>query len=353
MFNFSPKTKEIAITGCGEFSLSEKSTPVDKKYNAIDEYDVTKCVQILYNTSKINKKIGLIKVNNIIIKSSFDIHTNNFPVDTINIDANEFIEDLEPTSIISIGKLKTIYYDFYEFIHHILSNKECFNLYQQNIESAQHITPLKNSNHTEIDPLTKISVTDLNGDKNMLLMKDTYLDEHKFYSIIKEKIIFGSIQIKNINSILDNTIFFENHKNISKKNGFIQNDIICIPYGLNIELSHTIDIDKLNHFGKLYILNLKNSSDYDDGISKIDTIITENNIRRIIKIPLILKLYDKIQELDLEMLLKIQNDDFDNNNQNKNIKTNTKINTNDTNSEPVRFRHSNLHFNTNLIDFRF
>jgi hypothetical protein len=87
MYNSSPKT--IAITGYGGFSFTNENILVQNKNKLIDEYDLTDCVQLLFNVSKINKKIGLNKMNNIIIHSDFDDVHNNFPVDNVQFEANE------------------------------------------------------------------------------------------------------------------------------------------------------------------------------------------------------------------------------------------------------------------------
>ena len=118
---------------------------------------------------------------------------------------------------------------------------------------------------------------------------------------------FGSLNIKNINEILNNSIFFDNHKNVPKKNGFINNDLVFVPYGLNIKLVHNINIDQLNLFGKTYILNLKNQTDYDDGNLYVNTAITQDQIIRVIKVPLLLKFHEKMEVINLEMLLQMQN----------------------------------------------
>jgi hypothetical protein len=271
MYNSSPKT--IAITGYGGFSFTNENILVQNKNKLIDEYDLTDSIQLLFNVCKINKKIGLNKMNNIIIHSDFDDVHNNFPVDNIQLDANEIMEDLELNNILSVGKLKTIYNEFNSFINNIYTHKEFFVNYEEN---------------------------------DLVNFENEPFDEQKLYTMIKNG-FFGSLNIKNINEILNNAIFFDNHKNIPKKNGFISNDLIFVPYGINISLVHNINIDKLNLFGKTYILNLKNQTDHDDGNLFVNTVITEDKIIRVIKAPLLLKFHEKMEVMNLEMLLQMQN----------------------------------------------
>lgn len=263
MFHSLPKTTKNAITGYGGFSFTNESIPIQQNKKLIDEYDITNSVQLLYDVSKINEKIGLFKMNHIIIKSDFDNEQNIFPIDNIEINSNELIEDLELSSILSLGKLKTSYNNFNRFIEYITSHKELFDLYEEN--------------KLEID-------------------YENFDEENLYCLLKKENGFFGSVSIKNVNEILNNTIFFENHKNIPKKNGFINDDLLFIPYGLKILLSYDINIDKLNYFGKKYILNLKNETDYDDGNCYINTSFTESKITRTIKVPLLFKFYSKITE---------------------------------------------------------
>ena len=271
MYNSSPKT--IAITGYGGFSFINENILIQNKNNLIDEYDLTDSVQLLFNVSKINKKIGLDKMNNIIIHSEFDDVHNTFPVENIEVNANEIMEDLELNNIVSLGKLKTIYNDFNNFINNIYTHKEFFINYQE---------------------------SDLEN------FEPEYFDENKLFHMIKNG-FFGSLTIKNVNEILNNTIFFDNHKNIPKKNGFISNDLVFVPNGINLSLVHKINIDKLNLFGKTYILNLKNQTDYDDGNLSINTIITQDKIIRVIKVPLLLKFHEIMEVMNLDILLQKQN----------------------------------------------
>ena len=261
MFNSFPKLKEFAITGYGGYFFENEVIQNNNNFNIIEEYDITDSVQVYYNVNKINKKIGLTKTCNIILNTNFNNNTNTFPIDDININAFEFSDDLNFSSIISIGKFKTIFIEFNNFINSILSYKEGFIHYNESIIDI----------HSNI------------------------MNEEYFYDNIK-KHLYGNIQINKINEILDNSFFFENHYNIPKKYGFIDNDQIFIPYGLTYKLSYDIDISKLNNIGKRFVLNLKNESDMDNGCLLINTIIQKDKIIRTIKVPLLMKLIDKNTE---------------------------------------------------------
>ena len=262
MFNSSPKIKEFAITGYGGYFFDNEIIQHKNNFKMIEEYDISDSVQLYYNVNKINVKIGLIKTCNIILHSDFNYSTNIFPIDDINISAFEFVDDLKLSSIISIGKFKTAFIEFDTFIKNILSYKEGF----------------------------------IHDNKNIIDdIKSNIMSEEYFYNNIK-KFLYGNIQINKINEILDNSFFFENHFNIPKKHGFIENDQVFIPYGFTFKLHYDIDICNLNNNGKKFILNLKNETDMDNGYLSINTTIQKDKIIRIIKIPLFLKLIDQNKE---------------------------------------------------------
>jgi hypothetical protein len=98
--------------------------------------------------------------------------------------------------------------------------------------------------------------------------------------------LFGNININNINTI------FESRGIMPLEYGFIDSDIIYVPYGITIVIITDIDMEelKVNNNGKQYIANLKKKSDYDLNGSLVQTVITPKKIMRIVKIPLVLNL---------------------------------------------------------------
>jgi hypothetical protein len=216
--------------------------------------DISGAVQIKFDLSKINKKIGLFKNKTHILNSTYDEISNEFPINSIKILPQELLNDLSLYSIVTIGKLDRIYNDFMELMNTFFSYKPGFDI--------------------KINP----SYVDFNGG---------IFNNKTLYDILKTSNgLYGTIIINNINDIL------KIRGKVPIEYGFIDNDLIYIPYGLTIILFLDIDMEELgvNSIGKQYIANLKKKSDYDNGESSIQTIISPKKIMRIIKVPLILDL---------------------------------------------------------------
>ena len=103
-FNFSKSINpkhiytglQPAITGIGGFSIEEdlqiiRLNPIQN----IGKYNTTDAIQVLYDTSKINNKLGLVKQGNRILHTTFNECTQTFPIDSISITANDFINGLQ------------------------------------------------------------------------------------------------------------------------------------------------------------------------------------------------------------------------------------------------------------------
>ena len=253
--------KQSVIIATGGFSVISGIKPNLTEYPKIAEYDLSGSVQLLFDISKINKKIGLFKNRNEIVNSMFDIYTQTFPIDTINITANEIINELSVYSIISIGKLESLNSDFMNFMNSFFDYKAGFDI--------------------------KINPTYVN-------LNNGIFDKQLFYDTVKkENGFFGTITVKNINELLNNiNDIFENRQNIEMNYGFIGKELIYIPYGITILQFIDIDMDelKVNNIGKQFLAKLKRDSDYDDGTSSVQTIISSKKIMRIIKVPLLINL---------------------------------------------------------------
>jgi hypothetical protein len=253
--------KRSVIIATGGFSVISGIKPNLTEYPKIAEYDLSGSVQLLFDISKINKKFGLFKNRYEIVNSMFDIYTGTFPIDTINITANEIVNELSVYSIISIGKLESLNSDFMNFMNSFFDYKAGFDI--------------------KINP-TYINLN--NGIFDIQMLYDTIKKENGF---------FGTITVKNINEILNNiNNIFENRQNVGINDGFIGKELIYIPHGITMLLVIDIDMDelKVNNIGKQFLAKLKRDSDYDDVNSSVQTIISSKKIMRIIKVPLVLNL---------------------------------------------------------------
>jgi hypothetical protein len=275
-----------AITGIGGFSIEEdlqviRLNPVQN----IGKYNTTDAIQLLYDTSKINNKIGLVKQGNCIVHTTYNECTHSFPIDSISVTANDFINNLRiKQQINSIGSLECVYRDFIDYVNQILNYEEGFSsiyLLDQQFDI--------NGGVFEIDDffsLIKSQETNCYGKYNNL---------------------FGSVSINGINKLLKSSTDLNIFGNrgiddppsqptyqYGAKDGFLEGDLIYIPKGFTMTLSVDLDSEtlKFNELGKQFIHRLNHETNYDNGNMSQETITTIHNITRTIKVPLLIKLID-------------------------------------------------------------
>ena len=109
-----------AFTASGGFVMEE--TFPDLSFNMdgmFEKYDVTDAVQVLFDVSIFNEKLGLIKdaSNYLILESSFNFELyGGFPNDSITITASEFTNNMAANQVISLGRYTTLYSEFSEYV---------------------------------------------------------------------------------------------------------------------------------------------------------------------------------------------------------------------------------------------
>ena len=86
---------------------------------------------------------------------------------------------------------------------------------------------------------------------------------------------------------------FGNRREVNSiESGFLEGDIIYVPYGLTIYLSVELDCEdlQLNELGKKYVEKLNEEKDYDNGWMSQKTYTTMYSIQRVVSVPLFIKL---------------------------------------------------------------
>jgi len=251
-----------AITATGGFSIEEnaKSIAIQVIQN-IAKYDVTDSVQILYDLDMFNAKLG-----------QYDVSNGLFEMDSVMLCAAEFISGLlSEHQINSVGKLENMYKDFVEYVNAFLNYEEGFSsiyLMDQQFEVEKE----------------KLDSTDLYE----RLIRQT----ENVYGIYND--LYGNIAINGVNKLLKNMQqlnLFGNRDNILET-GFVEDDLIYIPYGLTINIRVDLDAEnlQLNKLGIDYVNKLNEKTDYDTGNGSQKTFTTTEKIIRVIKIPLLIKL---------------------------------------------------------------
>jgi len=210
-----------AFYGAGGYSTDQSFNPIllsQQAAGSFQLYDVTYAVQVKFDVRTINEKIGLLKdaSNEAILDSSYNVARNSFPMDTIHISANEFVNGLAASQIISVGAYQTMYNDYMESVNiyflkiptiddslfsaasstdisnGLFDANQFMNLiYQQVDASHQYINPLRGFvTLSNINQLLRYSV-----DSNVFGNRQPLAND-------------ASVNITPITKILDNTIHF-------------------------------------------------------------------------------------------------------------------------------------------------
>jgi photosystem II stability/assembly factor-like uncharacterized protein len=247
-----------------------------------EKYDLTDSFQVLYDVKTFNEKIGLIKdaSNNIILDTSFNDASNNFPIDEINISAEEFINGMQVNQIISVGRLNTLYDEFADFVQQYFSGP--------------------------------VGFSTLFSDTSDYIINGGVFDASAFLHIITEKPmdssgayvsdLSGVITINRVNELLKTSCslnVFGNRDpsdNLRVEEGFLSGDLIFIPNGLQITLNTKIDTENFTPFNSLVglanIRALLQDHDYSspDQLFSSITDATITKISRQTNVPLLIRL---------------------------------------------------------------
>lgn len=276
-----------ALSGTGGFEIEQGLSDISMiPLSEITRYDMTDSVQILFDVRTFNKKLGIIKdASNInIIDTSFNMNTLRFPNDSITISANDFIDGVtSPIQVFSVGKLRTLYSDFITYINDYFS-------YANGFSTLFNLSNIVDINSGVFDSQAFINI--ING-KTLNTDTGEYIND-----------LSGTISISYINNTLNYLIYddpFNNRPDISYneniyntylQKGFIEDDLIFIPFGLTITLTLKINNNNihLNNLGYNNISSLNNSYNYTNGYFSSNTVTTETDIKRIVKAPLLIKL---------------------------------------------------------------
>ena len=215
-----------AISAVGSFSLKEKAQLLKiQPIENIGKYNVSNSVQIVLSNQLLNNKLGI-----------FNQNSSHFEMDSVTISADDFANAITESQINTVGKLETIYGDFAQYIDDFLSFEEGFSsiYYMEDPVGIEN----REFTSTELYQLITKQIDNIYG---------TYNE------------IFGNITIYGINELLKNAkkmnIFGNRAKNNDIMNGFLEGDIIYIPYGINITLSLELDANtlRLNEAGKKHV----------------------------------------------------------------------------------------------------
>jgi hypothetical protein len=221
--------------------------------------DVTNTLQVTIPYRYLNTLLGFkYDENGEVIYNSFDgLSFEGLTNDQLVLNANDFKNQY--TSVLSVGKLSTIYSDFIKYVCDSLGYKTGFSsIFKQGT------------------------------------FQNTF-DSHSFIDLLNDNSLIGHIEINNVTNLFDYLCnvsnVFENRNHAFIGDGFFPGDIIYIPHGFNIkllvELDSILPSQSVNLSGNFieYIYNQIDSS----GNSTID-LIHKRHIEQCVYIPLVILL---------------------------------------------------------------
>ena len=246
--------------------------------DTISRFDVTDAVQVTVDASVLNAKLG-----------TFDTVTDSFLIDDETVDAitftsNDFRTALASTEdVISVGSLSTLYSDFKSYVGVYFG----FNGGFETLFAAASEFTIDSDDLFEADSLVALINGEAAGE-----------DPATPYT----KVMTGSITISNITKLLrfavDSNCFGNrvpsgsaaaDATNFGVNNGFLANDLIWVPTGIEVTLKLAIDAESfnpINNRGPNYVQN----TDLTEGNFSSATTATTTLITRVVKVPMLIRL---------------------------------------------------------------
>ena len=272
-----------AFYGSGGFTMDQCFNTIKlTQPNPLLRYDVTKALQVKFDVRTFNAKLGLYKdANNIgITSTAFDPITDNFPIDQITIDSDEFVSGLSEEQVISVGSYSTMYSDFKQLVNtyfgyaggfsSLFSQASEFDINNGVFDASAFlniITPYSKPSGENVKQVTgSITISDINS-----LLKYS-IDRNIFGNRTPQSSTGNSSDISS-NYTGNSTTQEENlfKSNYGMADGFIAGDLIFIPAGTTIKLHLVIDSENFNP------LNNIGPSNVSELIGTMDTARTMTN----------------------------------------------------------------------------
>ncbi len=245
--------------------------------DSIARFDVTNAVQVTVDASVFNAKLGTFDTVDDCFK------TGGEEVSEIEFTSNDFRTALaSDADVISVGTLSTMYSDFKTYVGTYFG----FNGGFETLFAAATEFTIDEDDLFEADSLVDL-IAGTAGE-----------DPATPYT----KIMTGSITISNITKLLryavDSNCFGNrvpsgtdptDETNFGVNNGFLANDLIWVPTGIQVTLKLAIDAESfnpINNRGPNYVQN----TNLTEGNFSSETTATTTLITRVIKAPLLIRL---------------------------------------------------------------
>ena len=250
--------------------------------DVMSKYDVTDAVQVRFSARTLNKQISIIKdASNLnTVQAWYDATNDTLQYDILKLCACDFINCINTESVISVGKLSTLYTDFQSCVSTYFGDPGGF----ASLFSGDQDLKVNNG---VFDASAYIQV--VNSSK--FTMEGSFVSD-----------LSGQVTISDINKLLkyvvDTNIF--NNRNPSAHNwgvidGFVAGDLVFIPAGFTIALSIDIEAETylpINNVGPSYLNSIRNRLNWTRGYVTRSTTATTTNITQTTTVPILLILTD-------------------------------------------------------------
>lgn len=247
------------------------------------KYDVTDAIQVKFSARALNRQISVIKdASNLnTVQAWFDSTTDTLHYDNMKLCACDFVNGVNTESVISVGKLSTLYTDFQSCVSTYFGDPGGF----ASLFSGDQDLKV---NEGVFDASAYIQV--VNSSK--FTMEGSFVSD-----------LSGQVTISNINQLLkyvvDTNIF--NNRDPSTHNwgvvdGFVAGDLVFIPSGFTIALSIDIEAEPylpINNVGPSYLNSIRNRLNWTRGYVTRSTTATTTNITQTTTVPILLVLTDE------------------------------------------------------------
>lgn len=261
-----------------------------KTPDRLKKYDVTDAIQLKFSARTLNKKLGILKdaSNREVVQAWFNVTTEYLYTDSIKLCACDFIDGINHDSVVSVGKISSLYNDFRKCVGAYFGAPGGF---MSLFSNAEPFT-VSGVNNNIFDASAMIQV--LNS--SQFNMKGSFISD-----------LSGSITISDINNLLDWIVdgnVFQNRdpadRNWGIIDGFVAGDLVFIPQGFTISLSINIQPETLapiNNVGPSYLAKIDNKLNYTRGdYFKRTTTYSTTNITQTTTVPILLVLTDTTVE---------------------------------------------------------
>lgn len=341
--NVDPYVHDTSYSGMVYAFYATGGFTMDQCFNTIKllpetelrQYDVTQAVQVLFDVRKFNEKLGLYKDDNnrYVTSTTFNIITDTFPIDSISISSQEFVNGMTAPQVISVGSYSSMYSDYTQFVNtyfgyaggfsSLFANASEFNVNNGVFDSNAFIYLLNSSQDpsgAQVLPVTgSITINNINQLLRFAVNSNVFNNRKPGTAIIKDSsgdilppdatitssdyldsTIPGNATASDMSGSIPGILQNMYQSDYGTFDGFVAGDLFFIPAGTTVGLHVVVDselLNPLNNIGPTNVLNLILNSDYSNkyGIST-ENLFTQtstasiSNIDRVLTAPLFIKL---------------------------------------------------------------